>query len=314
MITPELQTYIRQQLGAGVAKDVIIQTLSAKGWSEQDINSTFAIIENPQPAPAAVTPSPAAKPLAQNPMQNPVQSPVKTFDINSINVNSSGRKGMWAIVIVILLLVCAGGAFAAYYYGLFAPLISTFSTPAESPVTTPVASSTPTTTENASTTPMSATTTSTSTAMSAQGNQNKDFSYLEIVSSGNVDLLVTDPAGKKTGIDPSSGAVLQNIPNSGYFFDSLNTVGDNGSSTPDSATASHSVEISQPQKGTFFLVVDGDSSGAYDISINGSSTGGVAKQAISLQGNAKLGSVVNYQITYSPDDAASTTVSKITTK
>jgi hypothetical protein len=95
MITPELQTYIRQQLGAGVTKDAIKQNLSVNGWNSQDLDEAFLSINNPQSSQVA-TPS----------------------------IVSSGHKMMLVIVIVFLLLVCAGGAFAAYHYGLFNKLFT----------------------------------------------------------------------------------------------------------------------------------------------------------------------------------------------
>jgi len=92
MITPELQTYIRQQLGAGIAKEVIKQNLSVKGWNPQDLDDAFFAIENEHTAQTA---TPPAVP--------------------------SSHKGIWATVIILLLLLLgAAGAYAAYSYGLIA--------------------------------------------------------------------------------------------------------------------------------------------------------------------------------------------------
>ncbi|MFA6585044.1 MAG: hypothetical protein WCS97_01210 [Candidatus Paceibacterota bacterium] len=102
MITPELQTYIRQQLGAGIAKDVIKQNLSAKGWNVQDLDDAFFAIESEHTAQAATPPA-----------------------------ASRSHKGMWAtVIILILLLLGAGGAYAAYSYGLITlPSLTTTTTP-----------------------------------------------------------------------------------------------------------------------------------------------------------------------------------------
>jgi hypothetical protein len=112
MITPELQTYIRQQLGAGVKKEVIKQNLSVNGWDSQDLDEAFLSIENPQSS-QIVTPS----------------------------VVSSGHKTMLVITIVFFLFVCAGGAFAAYHYGLFNKLFT--SNTAQLPVDNTIETSTP---------------------------------------------------------------------------------------------------------------------------------------------------------------------------
>lgn len=128
MITPELQTYIQQQVGAGITKDVIKQNLSSKGWNMQDVDDAFFVIENEKFAQTA-------PPLAA----------------------STSHKGLWATVIVIIvLLLGAGGAYAAYQYGLFA-------SPTPTPTTTiiPVATTTESVLPVVSTTSALATTTAT---------------------------------------------------------------------------------------------------------------------------------------------------------
>ncbi|MDD5721161.1 MAG: hypothetical protein PHT16_01790 [Candidatus Pacebacteria bacterium] len=127
MITPELQTYIRQQLRAGVAKDTIRQNLSVNGWNSQDLDEAFLSIENPQ-----------------------------SSQIVTSSVVSFGHKMMLIIVIVFLLFVGVGGAFAAYHYGLFNKLF--FPTTAQLPVNATTENSTPiTNTENAIATPQAET-------------------------------------------------------------------------------------------------------------------------------------------------------------
>ncbi len=112
MNTPELQTYIKQQLEAGITKDAIKQTLIEKQWSEQDINNAFAAMENPQPVQATI---PSHEPAS-----------------------SSGHKGILTIVVIILLFVCAGGAFAAYHFGLLTGTVSSTTAPTSATSTIPV--------------------------------------------------------------------------------------------------------------------------------------------------------------------------------
>lgn len=117
MITPELQTYIRQQLGAGVAKDIIKQNLSTQGWNAQDLDEVFLTIESPQSVQA-----------------------VQSF-------SSNDHKGKWMIIIILLLLISSGVAYAAYHYGLFTLLTpTTITTPPTSPIdiTTTSVTTTPT--------------------------------------------------------------------------------------------------------------------------------------------------------------------------
>jgi hypothetical protein len=47
MINQQLIDYIRQQLTAGVTREIIKTALISQGWSEQDINEGFTTIEKP---------------------------------------------------------------------------------------------------------------------------------------------------------------------------------------------------------------------------------------------------------------------------
>jgi hypothetical protein len=94
MITPELQAYIRQQLGTGTTKEVIKQNLFTQGWNEQDLSEAFLAVEN-------------------------VQFPKAFFPPLQQSIKPKGHKGKWAIIVLVFLLVGSGSAYAAYHYGLF---------------------------------------------------------------------------------------------------------------------------------------------------------------------------------------------------
>jgi len=117
MITPELQTYVRQQLGAGVGREMIKQNLASKGWKMQDVNEVFISIENPQTEQSFLPPT-----------------------------KSESHTGRWAIATIILILVSASGAYAAHYYNLITIPFLPVTTPA-----VPVATTTPTQSEPAPT-------------------------------------------------------------------------------------------------------------------------------------------------------------------
>jgi uncharacterized protein with FMN-binding domain len=61
MITPELITYIRQQLSAGVPKETIAKALAPSGWSPQDIAQAFASITPPSTPAVAPVAAPQVK-------------------------------------------------------------------------------------------------------------------------------------------------------------------------------------------------------------------------------------------------------------
>ena len=125
MITQDLIAYIRQQIGAGILRSTIEQTLLAKGWHEQDIAEAFSVVQNSQVQPSttppatpttpSTTPASSMPPIAQKPSQIPE---IKTSAQNFVMADKPrGHFWVWALVIVLLLL--AGGAFAAYESGLF---------------------------------------------------------------------------------------------------------------------------------------------------------------------------------------------------
>jgi hypothetical protein len=47
MVNQQLLDYVRQQVAAGISKDVIKKALATQGWSEQDVNEAFSVIEHP---------------------------------------------------------------------------------------------------------------------------------------------------------------------------------------------------------------------------------------------------------------------------
>jgi uncharacterized protein Smg (DUF494 family) len=47
MVTPELQNYVQTELARGVQKDVVMQTLLANGWPQEDVESACNSLQNP---------------------------------------------------------------------------------------------------------------------------------------------------------------------------------------------------------------------------------------------------------------------------
>jgi hypothetical protein len=210
MITPELNAYIRQQLGIGTAKDVIKKTLSEKGWSEQDLNDAFAAIETQPQSPS---------PQKIIPPSQPINQPV----------SSGGHKGVLAIIVVIVLLLCAGGAFAAYYFGLFAtpaPATTNLLMPTMPAVTT--ASSTPSNITSIPATTISTLLNSGSTTMEIVAtssladvsnwktytNQQYSFSFKYPIDWGtpiNADFIKTEGSGEVGFASPNPDAEAPDI-------------------------------------------------------------------------------------------------------
>lgn len=56
MVTPELVTYIREEMARGVTSEAITQALITNGWPAQDITEAFPnVIQSPTPPPAMPT-------------------------------------------------------------------------------------------------------------------------------------------------------------------------------------------------------------------------------------------------------------------
>jgi hypothetical protein len=138
---------------------------------------------------------------------------------------------------------------------------------------------------------------------------NGDISSLNITSDHNVSLLVTDSLNNRTGEDPSSGAVVQQIPGSAYFIDRI-TDGDidgiNSAGEPEPTT--HAVQIFQPSQGVYSLIVKGVAEGPYTISIDAFSNNGGPQPPISLEGTIAQGATRTYSFVYNPAPGSVVTV------
>jgi hypothetical protein len=120
-------------------------------------------------------------------------------------------------------------------------------------------------------------------------------SRLNISTASNVEVLLTDPNGNRTGFDPITASVLENIPGSSYFTDTLD---DDVTDAPDSET-NQLTQIDQPAEGSYTLTITGQDAGAYEVLVRGYAQDGSALPPISIQGNANPGSTESFQFTYS---------------
>jgi hypothetical protein len=128
-----------------------------------------------------------------------------------------------------------------------------------------------------------------------------DVSGLDITTGNNSDVSVIDPNGSRTGIDPTAGTLMQNIPQSAYFVDGLADAV-TGQVMPGNDT--HNVQIFQPAPGTYSIVVTGLSAGPASLTILPFSMSGVAQQRLTTNGNVEApGTTTTYQMKYDPTGA-----------
>ena len=125
-------------------------------------------------------------------------------------------------------------------------------------------------------------------------NDSADKSALNISVEGNAELLLIDPAGRRTGFDPVTASDVEEIPNSGYFRDSL--------SDPDTGTLTtptqHSLIVSQPLAGVYKLIVTGQESGISNVSISSLAVDGSVQPNASIVSVNQTGTTAIYQISF----------------
>lgn len=120
MITPELITFIKQQLAAGMTHEQISQTLQSNGWTTADVSDAFVQLNSPY-----VTPTAPAMPIMQP--TAPVMAQPATQYQQPVGVMTQGtvpprKKIGWMIAIIALIVLIGGGGAYAYFAGYFSPL------------------------------------------------------------------------------------------------------------------------------------------------------------------------------------------------
>lgn len=114
-----------------------------------------------------------------------------------------------------------------------------------------------------------------------------DSSFFEVSAHSPVHIILTDPDGRKLGFDPRTNTTWDEIPNAGYFTETITTV--DGSSLPEAKV----LLVSRPEIGEYDLDVIGFDEGSYVIQVSGiDKIGDVYSNDYS--GEAQANSVDNY--------------------
>jgi hypothetical protein len=120
------------------------------------------------------------------------------------------------------------------------------------------------------------------------------LSGLEIHAGSPVELLVTAPNGQETGFSPSAGAVVEQIPASDYYTESI---GDDSGGTADTPPVKK-IEIGTPAAGQYTLQVIGTGSGSFTLWFAGWDDNGTPSTQ-TVTGNTALGQSTGYEVGYS---------------
>lgn len=129
-----------------------------------------------------------------------------------------------------------------------------------------------------------------------------DISGLDIVVGNASDLLVVNPLGQKTGNDPASGSIVEQIPQSVHFDDCLE---DNDLTGTPGTNTIHIVQIYEPVQGTYQMFLTGASPGAYPLSLRSWSQAGGLETPLNLQETNLPNTLTTFQFYLGPSGVAS---------
>ena len=118
-----------------------------------------------------------------------------------------------------------------------------------------------------------------------------DVSAFTIDADDRVDILVTNGVGQRTGIDPASGAEVQEIPGAVVFQDGLLNL-----TTRESAGVTQSVIIQQPGSAQFTVSVKGKETGSFELRIGGVDVNGNDAPELVISDRIVLGASKVYAV------------------
>ena len=124
----------------------------------------------------------------------------------------------------------------------------------------------------------------------------EDMSGFDVEVGDEADFYIIDSMGRRTGFDPSTANILGEIPGSAYFRDALE---DDITGEP-ATEIGHYLQVFQPLRGTFRLVLIGLRQGTYALSLRAFSRDGSAQSPILLQGDIGAGSTNSFDIPFDP--------------
>ncbi|MGO9270375.1 MAG: choice-of-anchor D domain-containing protein [Terriglobia bacterium] len=127
-----------------------------------------------------------------------------------------------------------------------------------------------------------------------------DNSAFDLAVGQNGNLLLVDAAGNRTGFDPSTGTVVNEIPGSSY---SSTFIDDDTDPNEPATEPSNLLDVFQPTPGVYTITVSRAQTGPYSLSIRGFSSDGSSQPPITLNGTTAPGVTATYQTTYSPTPA-----------
>jgi PKD repeat protein len=124
------------------------------------------------------------------------------------------------------------------------------------------------------------------------GGATGDFSGLDVSVDNAAEALVVDPPGQRTGYDPASGTVVEEISQSVHFLD---TVEDNDLTGEPGTNTAHQVEIYQPLQGHYHMFLDDTNAGGCHLTLRSFWTNGTSGPPLTLQGTNATSAILPFQ-------------------
>lgn len=129
-----------------------------------------------------------------------------------------------------------------------------------------------------------------------------------ILLASPAELLIVDPLGRRTGVQPISGNMYDEIPEAFYYSEALaDNNGGNG------AVAYHAYKVfdlPKPVNGEYIIQVIGTNSGSYNLQVTNYDDIGVASSA-TVSGEIEKGSTDFYKMTYTSDPGSPVVIQPI---
>lgn len=119
-----------------------------------------------------------------------------------------------------------------------------------------------------------------------------NLSGLAIATASNVHLTLKASTGQQTGFDTGTQSVVDGIPGSGYFIDTIVDDIDGSAARP----TTRLVEASEIADGQYTLSVTGLTSGGYAVDIAVVSSDGSIQPTLTVSGNTQPGLVSRYNL------------------
>src|SRR5712691_6779785 len=129
-----------------------------------------------------------------------------------------------------------------------------------------------------------------------------------VLAHSPVELLVTDPSGNRTGVNPVAGTRFEEILESAYYAESIEDDIDPSTSEPTPEVKTFADPM--PQSGKYVVDVFGTGEGPYTLDFLGYDAGG-NPSTVTVTGTASPGMMIRYQVLYSTQRGSQIQVSQV---